>query len=342
MRGKRVLVTGGAGFLGSHFVRRCLERGAAKVHNLDCLTYAGDLTRLIDVEHDDRYTFIHGDASIQRDVHAAFRQAKPEVVVHFAAESHVTRAEVAGDEFYTSNVEATRVVLEACASTDVASVIHISTDEVYGPVLAGEASESDKPPGDGHTNHVYARTKAVADDLALGWSDRLPVIVVRPTNIFGPHQFPEKAIPRWITRALTGRPVPVWGGGHQMRQWLEVTDLLNALEVLLDRGESGRAYNVGPVPRDVTNLEVAQRIASRAGAGESHVELTAYDRPNHDVRYAVASDDLRELGWSETDLWSALDRTIDWYAANADWWRDHLPVAESIYEDSNLEGVVLR
>jgi dTDP-glucose 4,6-dehydratase len=234
----RVLVTGGLGFIGSAFVRALAADGTA-VLNVDADTYAGDERRL------------HAVASglvetVRMDVADPaladlVRAERPARIVHFAAETHVTRSEGAAEAFFRTNVEGTRNVLDAALAADVPRVVHISTDEVYGPCPDEPFGEDQKLAGEGLATSPYARSKALADDLALAYADRLDVVVARPTNCIGPWQHPEKAVPRWATRALRGERLPVWGDGRQVRDWMFVADAVSGLRVLTDRGARGTA-----------------------------------------------------------------------------------------------------
>jgi dTDP-glucose 4,6-dehydratase len=335
MNWERILVTGGAGFLGSHFVRLALDNDVKKLANLDALTYAGDLQRLADLEGDPRYRFVKGDVGSEVDVRSLLAEFQPDAVVHYAADSHVTRSESDPDQFYRTNVEGTRVVFEAAVAAGVRRVVHVSTDEVYGSIVEGAFREEDKVPGDGQASSPYAKSKALADDLARSYADRLEVIVARPTNAFGPWQFPEKVFPRWVTRALRGEPLLVWGDGLYVRQWLYAEDFARAIKLLLEEGEPGEVYNVGPRHEpEITNLDLARWLVDYLGLSEDRIEMTAYDRPAHDRRYAVDSQKVRALGWEPGDVWAQMTKTVEWYRNNPKWWERHIAEAESIYSDS--------
>jgi dTDP-glucose 4,6-dehydratase len=335
MEGKRVLVTGGAGFLGSHVVRRSLRTGAARLLNLDVLTYAGDLRRLTDVESDPRYRFLKKDIALLEDIQQIIQKEMPQIVVHLAAESHVTRSEKEADVFFRTNVEGTRLMLEGALAAGVERFLHISTDEVYGPILEGAFREEDKKPGDGQASSPYAKSKARAEDLVASYAERIPIIVARPTNAFGPYQLPEKAFARWVTRALRGAPLLVWGDGLYVRQWLYAQDFAEAIGLLAEKGEPGQIYNVGPQhDPEITNLELANWVGRYLGIPDGRVLLTRYDRPDHDRRYAVNSTKIREIGWKPRDVWRQFAETIEWYRNHPEWWKPLVPVAESIYADS--------
>jgi dTDP-glucose 4,6-dehydratase len=330
----RVLVSGGAGFLGSHFVRRGLSRGLGEIVNLDLLTYAGSSARLADVDSDARYAFVRADVADPAAVSDAFNRWRPEAVVHFAAESHVTRSERDSARFRRTNVDGTRVMLEAAARGGVSRFVHVSTDEVYGPILERAYSEEDKRPGDDQATSAYAKSKAVADDVARSFRDRLDVVVVRPTNCFGPWQFPEKACARWIARAVSNRSIPVWGDGLHVRQWLSADDLSRAIELVMDAPSPEGVYNIGPRHEpEVTNLDLARWLVAHLGLPDERLVLTAYDRPDHDRRYAIDPSRIEALGWKPGDLWRQLAETVAWYQEAESWWAPLMEEAESIYLD---------
>lgn len=328
---EQILVTGGLGFIGAAFVRRLVHDGRAVV-NADLDTYAGDVRRL---EGTSVRTERVDVASV--DFESLVGDLAPQAIVHLAAESHVTRSETEPDRFFETNVEGTRRVLEAAVRHRVPRVVHVSTDEVYGPALDHPFREDDKPPGEGRATSAYARSKAVADDLARSYADRLDVVVVRPTNCFGPWQHPEKAIPRWTTRALSEQDLPVWGDGGYVRDWMHVDDACRGIEFTLDKGESGAVYNIAPQADPMTNLEIARTIAAAAGRDDDAVYLTAYDRPDHDRRYFVDATRVRALGWTPAaSLSDALAATVRWYAEHEDWWRPMLAEAEALYADAEV------
>jgi dTDP-glucose 4,6-dehydratase len=328
----RALVTGGAGFLGSHFVRTWVAEGGEAV-TFDLLTYAGSSARLVELEGDPRHRFVHGDVTDPVAVGDVMDEARPHLVVHFAAESHVTRGERDPDRFQRTNVEGTRVALEVAARHGIARFIHVSTDEVYGPIEEGAFREDDKEPGVGRATSAYARSKALADDLARSFVG-VEVVVARPTNCFGPWQYPEKAIPRWMTRALRGKPVPVWGDGLQVRQWLAAEDLTAALLLIAGAERPEPVYNVGPRhDPEITNLDVARWLTAHLDQPEQRVVLTSYDRPDHDRRYAVDPSRIEALGWRPADVWERLASTVAWYRENEAWWGPLVEAAEAIYPD---------
>lgn len=324
----RVVVTGGLGFIGSELVRTLAAAGQP-VLNIDLDTYAGDDRRLAGVAADMVETVKVDVAG--SDIADLLAAERPAVVFHLAAETHVTRSENAAEQFFHTNVEGTRRVLEAAGS---ARVVHMSTDEVYGPCPGDPYREDQKQPGEGNATSAYARSKALADDLAAGYADRVDVIVARPTNCIGPWQHPEKAVPRWIIRALRGERLPVWGDGQQVRDWMFVSDAVAGLRALAERGERGGIYNLGPVGGDLPNLQIAQIVARAAGADADAVYLSHYDRPQHDRRYAVDSARIAALGWSaDYDLERALHQTVAWYRDHEDWWSSLVDDAEALYAD---------
>jgi dTDP-glucose 4,6-dehydratase len=326
-----VMVTGGLGFLGSAFARLAARAGA-RVMNLDAFTYAADERRLAELPSGAVRTE-HLDVA-EDGVAEAVERAAPSMIVHFAAESHVTRSERHPDLFYHSNVEGTRRVLEASEAAGTELVVHVSTDEVYGPCEGSPFKEEDKLPGEGLATSAYARSKALADDLARSYRDRVPVTVVRPTNCYGPWQHPEKAIPRWATRVLRGERVPVWGDGMHTRDWMHVDDACRGIRTVVERGAPGEVYNLGPQGEQLPNVAIARALCELAGAEEGLVYLTAYDRRDHDRRYAIDSGRLRALGWSPRHgLVDGLSSTLEWYRRNVSWWAPLVEDADLLYRD---------
>ena len=300
--------------------------------NVDLNTYAGDERRLAGVAPGLVETVRMDVAG--PELAELVRRERPPLIVHFAAETHVTRSEGAAEAFFRANVEGTRGVLDAAVSAGVPRVVHMSTDEVYGPCPGEPFGEHQKLAGEGLATSAYARSKALADDLALSYADRLDVVIARPTNCIGPWQHPEKAVPRWATRALRGERLPVWGDGLQVRDWMYVADAVAGLRALAERGERGNAYNVGPAAEAVPNVEIARMVARAAGSGDDAVYLSEYDRPQHDRRYAVSTDRIAALGWSATHtLEQAVAETVAWYRDHGDWWRTLVPEAEGLYAD---------
>lgn len=322
MTDRRVLVTGGCGFIGSCFVRRLLERDPnVRVTNLDLLTYAGNPANLASVEDSSRYRFVHGDVRDPETVTALVGEA--DQIVHFAAESHVDRStsEKAG-AFIETNVYGTFVLLEAMRLTRPgARFLQIGTDEVYGDVAAPASPDETAMLA---PSSPYSASKAGADHLALSFARThgLDVMVSRCTNNYGPYQYPEKLIPLFVTNALDDEPLPLYDGGTQIRDWLRVEDHCEALLLLLATGLPGEIYNVGANQEpERTNAEVTEMILSCTGKPDSLVEHRHGLRPGHDQRYAVATDKLRALGWSpQAGLEAGIEQTVRWYAENRDWW----------------------
>ena len=314
----RLLVTGGAGFIGSNFVRYALQQSdSVRITNLDALTYAGNLASLQDVAEDPRYTFVQGDI---RDPELVDRLvADADAVVHFAAESHVDRSIDGPKEFLETNVVGAGVVFDACRRHDIDRVVHISTDEVYGSIEEPDSFAEDDPLV---PNSPYSVSKAAADLLARSYAVTygFPITVTRTANNFGPYHYPEKVIPLFVTNLIDGQTVPLYGDGRNVRDWTYVLDNVAAQWLVLTEGERGAVYNVG-AGSEMSNKELTYAILDRFGLGEEMIEFVP-DRPGHDLRYSVDTARIRELGWAPaTDFEAALDATIDWYRTNEWWWR---------------------
>lgn len=315
----RLLVTGGAGFIGSNFIHYVLDHApSAQVLNLDALTYAGNLENLRDVEAHPRYTFIQGRVEDRTLVERLMDDV--DAVIHFAAESHVDRSIADATPFLTTNVLGTHVLLEAARKTGVGRVLHISTDEVYGS-LGPEGSCTEESPL--QPRSPYAASKAGADHLALAYAHthRLPMLVARLSNNYGPYQYPEKFLPLLITNALLDEALPIYGNGQNVREWLHVEDACRALMLLLQHGRPGEVYNVG-AGEGRPNLEVARMVLQIIGRPESLITFVA-DRPGHDFRYALDCAKIhRELGWAPTIPYAdGLHRVIAWYREHGPWWK---------------------
>ncbi len=327
-----VLVTGGAGFIGSNFVRHALRaHDDWHVTTLDKLTYAGRRENLHDVIDHPRHTFVHDD--IRNAAVSAPLVEQAEIVVHFAAETHVDRSIQSAGEFIRTDVEGTFVLLEAARrATRLRRFIQISTDEVYGSVPSGASRETDelKP------RNPYAASKAGADRLAYSyWATyNVPVIITRASNNYGPYQFPEKVIPLFVTNAIEDMPVPLYGDGKNVRDWLHVDDHCSALDLLIATGASGEVYNVGG-GNEVMNIDLTGRILSALGKPSTLIKPVA-DRPGHDRRYALDTTKLRGIGWSpRVPFERGLRDTIEWYRTNDWWWRpikEADPAFRSYYE----------
>ena len=313
-----VLVTGGAGFIGSNFVRYALRAHPDwRVTTLDKLTYAGRRENLHDVMDDPRHRFVHGDVADAAVATPLVRDAN--IVVHFAAETHVDRSILSAGEFITTDVFGTFVLLEAARDAPaLRRFVQISTDEVYGSVPEGSSRETDelKP------RNPYSASKAGADRLAYSyWATYdLPVIITRASNNYGPYQFPEKVIPLFVTNAIDDIQVPLYGDGLNERDWLHVEDHCRAVDRLIEAAENGEVYNVGG-GNHVRNVDLTHRILNLAGKTDSLIRHVA-DRPGHDRRYSLDTTKLRALGWApQVAFDSGLAATVDWYRQNEWWWR---------------------
>ncbi|HSK22112.1 MAG TPA: dTDP-glucose 4,6-dehydratase [Egicoccus sp.] len=313
----RLLVTGGAGFIGSNFVRHVLATtDDVEVTNLDALTYAGNLASLGDVADDPRYRFVHGDVCDTALVDA--EMARADAVAHFAAESHVDRSIDGPAEFLRTNVLGAGVVFDAARRHEVGRVLHISTDEVYGSIDVGSFAETDPL----EPNNPYSVSKAAADLLARSYATTygFPITVTRTANNFGPYHHPEKMIPLFVTNLIDGGDVPLYGDGGNVRDWTYVLDNVAAQWLVLTEGEPGAVYNVG-AGNERSNRELTLQILDHFGYGEERVDLVP-DRPGHDRRYSIDSSRVRALGWApQVSLDDAIEDTIRWYREHEDWWR---------------------
>ncbi|HEY8550303.1 MAG TPA: dTDP-glucose 4,6-dehydratase [Vicinamibacterales bacterium] len=327
-----ILVTGGAGFIGSNFVRYALRTHPDwHVTTLDKLTYAGRLENLKDVMHDPRHTFVRGDIA-DAGVAAPLVQAA-DYVVHFAAETHVDRSILEAGEFIRTDVIGTFVLLEAARKAPhLKRFVQISTDEVYGSVPEGSSRETDEL----RPRNPYSASKAGADRLAYSyWATYgVPVIVTRASNNYGPNQFPEKVIPLFITNLIDGLPVPLYGDGQNVRDWLHVEDHCRAVDMLLTVSTPGEVYNIGG-GNEVRNVDLTHRLLNLLGRDESFIRRVE-DRPGHDRRYSLDTSKLRALGWTPIhDFEEGLARTVAWYRENEWWWRpikEQDPAFRAYYE----------
>ena len=313
----RLLVTGGAGFIGSNFVRHVLaEDAGVHVTNLDALTYAGTLTSLHDLEDHPRHRFVHGDVRDAGLVDELMGAA--DALVHFAAETHVDRSIDGPAPFLSTNVDGSGVVFDAARRHGLERILHVSTDEVYGSIGHGAFDEDDPL----LPNSPYAASKAAADLLARAYrvTYDVPIMVTRTTNNFGPYHFPEKMIPLFVTNLIEGRTVPLYGDGGHVRDWTYVGDNVAAQWRVLTEGEPGAIYNVG-AGNERSNRALTLALLERFGLDEGMIEHVA-DRPGHDRRYAVDTTRIEALGWRPRyDLDEALDATIAWYRDHEWWWR---------------------
>ena len=322
-----ILVTGGAGFIGSNFIY--YERKTHpedRVVCLDALTYAGNLSTLKPLLDDPMFRFVKGDIADRPFVYALFEEEKFDAVVNFAAESHVDRSLENPEIFLKSNILGTQVLMDACRQYGVARYHQVSTDEVYGdlPLDRPDLFFTEETPI--HTSSPYSASKASADLLVLAYARTfgLPVTITRCSNNYGPFHFPEKLIPLMITRALADQPLPVYGTGENVRDWLYVEDHCSAIDLVLRKGRIGEVYNVGG-HNERTNLEVVKKVLKALGKSEDLITFVT-DRPGHDRRYAIDPSKIHnELGWlPATCFEDGIQKTVDWYLNNREWWENIL------------------
>jgi dTDP-glucose 4,6-dehydratase len=344
----KIIVTGGAGFIGSTACRHLLKQPNNRIINVDKLTYAANLASLDAVARHPRYTFVKADICDAAAMRELLYETGPDAVLHLAAESHVDRSINGSDAFVRTNVLGTHVLLEAARSywmslpplrKDAFRFVHVSTDEVYGS-LGPDGLFSETTPY--QPSSPYSASKAGADHLAGAWfrTYGLPVIITNCSNNYGPYQFPEKLIPLMILNGLEEKPLPVYGTGANVRDWLYVEDHVKALQLILEKGRPGERYNIGG-GNERTNLEVVERICDTLDelvpAATSRRRLIAFvpDRPGHDQRYAIDASKLeRELGWrAEETFESGLAKTVRWYLDNRDWWQ---PLRQRVYQGERL------
>jgi len=330
----RLLVTGGAGFIGSNFIRYILHRHRDwQVTNLDKLTYAGNLENLKDVQDDSKYHFVRGDI-VDRQLVSDLLQDKVDAVVNFAAESHVDRSILDASPFIETNIKGTEVLLEGIRQYDVERFIQISTDEVYGSIDKGSFTETSPLT----PSSPYSASKAAADLLCCSYFQtyHVPIIITRSTNNFGPYQYPEKLVPLAITNALEHKPIPIYGDGLNVRDWIHVDDHCRALEVVIQKGRPGEIYNIA-ANEQKTNLELIHSLLDMMGKPRELITFVT-DRPGHDRRYALDTTKItQELGWKPVyPLDKALATTADWYLNHESWWRqiksgDYLQYYQRMY-----------
>ncbi|MEO8368960.1 MAG: dTDP-glucose 4,6-dehydratase [Candidatus Solibacter sp.] len=314
----KILVTGGAGFIGSAFVRMAIGETDLSVVNFDKLTYAGNLENLTPIDGDPRYRFVQGDICDAEAVNALVAEERPDAIVHFAAESHVDRSILSPEPVVRTNYNGTFTMLEAARLHKIARFVHVSTDEVYGSLEAPADADEFYPL---NPSSPYSASKAASDLLVRSYfvTFKLPVLITRASNNYGPYQFPEKLIPLMITNALAGRSLPVYGDGQQVRDWLFVDDHCRGILAVLNKGRDGEIYNIGG-NRSLPNLEVVHQVLKGTGQPESLISYVQ-DRPGHDRRYALTSEKLLgETGWQPVMNFEAgLSRTIEWYRSNSEW-----------------------
>lgn len=316
---KTLLVTGGAGFIGSHFIRSMLGKYPEyRIVNLDKLTYAGNPDNLRDVEKDPRYAFVHGDICDAALVDRVMEEHRISVIVNFAAETHVDRSLMEPGAFIQTDVYGTYVLLEASRKYGVERFHQVSTDELYGAVMEGSSVETDilEP------RSPYSASKAGGDHMVCAYtvSFGVPATITRGSNNIGPFQYPEKVVPLFITNAIDDRPLPIYGDGRQMRDYQYVLDHCEGIDLVLHRGEPGEIYNLG-TGVETRNMDMARFILKRLGKPETLIQHVN-DRPGHDRRYSLNCDKIKKLGWrSRHTFEEALEQTMTWYVDNEWWWR---------------------
>ncbi len=335
-----ILVTGGAGFIGANFVHYQLrEHPDDRVVCLDALTYAGNLENLTEALKDSRFRFVKGDIADRETVYALFEEEKPDIVVNFAAESHVDRSITQPELFLRTNILGTQVLMDACRRYGVRRYHQVSTDEVYGdlPLDRPDLFFTEETPI--HTSSPYSASKASADLLVLAYfrTFHLPVSITRCSNNYGPYHFPEKLIPLMITRALNDQSLPVYGKGENIRDWLYVEDHCAAIDLVMRRGREGEVYNVGG-HNERTNLDVVKTVLRELGKPESLITFVT-DRPGHDRRYAIDPGKIHaELGWlPRTRFDDGMHQTVQWYLNNRPWW-EHILAGEYQHYYQSMYG----
>ena len=316
----RLFVTGGAGFIGSNYVRHVLTHTDDRVTVFDALTYAGNLDNLRSLQDNPRFSFVKGDITDREAVLAAL--GGHDGVVHFAAESHVDRSIISPDEFVHTNCDGTNVMCDAARQGGITRFVHVSTDEVYGSIEEGSFTELDRL----CPRSPYSASKAGSDLIALSYysTHGLPVIVTRSSNNFGPYQFPEKVIPLFITNLLDGQKVPLYGDGMNVRDWCFVEDNCAAIDLVLRSGTIGEIYNIG-AGNEITNRSLTAAVLQLLDRDDSMIEFVD-DRLGHDRRYSIDTSKIETLGWSpQRDFFEALEETVTWYRDNRWWWEPLRP-----------------
>lgn len=336
---KAVLITGGCGFIGANFIHHMRStRPELEIINLDKLTYSGNPDNLKSLKDDPHYQFVRGDITDEDLILSLLRENNIQALVHFAAESHVDRSISGAKAFVQANVVGTHVLLERAREywTDTLSkdssfrFVHISTDEIYGTLGEDGLFSEDSP---FRPNSPYAATKAGADLLVRAYFETygLPTLIARPSNNYGPYQFPEKFIPLMITNLMEDKPVPIYGKGLNVRDWIFVTDTCRAIDLIMEKGKPGEAYNVGG-ETEKQNIDVAREVLALFGKEESYLSFVT-DRPGHDLRYALDNKKIKgELGWKQTVAFKdGIEQTISWYKDNEWWWK---PLKERLFRES--------
>ena len=329
----KIVVTGGAGFIGGNFVHHMVNKYPDyEIVNLDLLTYAGNLETLKPVEDRPNYRFVRGDIADRKFVFELFEKERPDMIVNFAAESHVDRSITDPEAFVRTNVMGTTTLLDACREYGIQRYHQVSTDEVYGdlPLDRPDLFFTEQTPL--HTSSPYSASKAAADLLCNAYQRTygLPITISRCSNNYGPYQFPEKLIPLMIANALADKPLPVYGEGLNVRDWLYVEDHCAAIDLILEKGKVGQVYNIGG-HNEMRNIDIVKRILSLLDKPESLITYVT-DRKGHDMRYAIDPSFIhRELGWlPETKFEDGIQKTIKWYLDNRSWWEE---IVSGAYQD---------
>ncbi|MFH1478620.1 MAG: dTDP-glucose 4,6-dehydratase [Candidatus Omnitrophota bacterium] len=312
-----ILVTGGCGFIGSNFIRHILGRYPGyKIINLDKLTYCGNLDNLTDIENNPNYKFVKGDICDESIVNQLVKSSS--VIVNFAADTHVDRSIADASDFISTNVKGVYILLESARRNGIDKFVQVSTDEVYGSILEGSFKEEDAL----HPNSPYSASKAAGDLLALSYYStfKLPIVITRSSNNFGPYQYPEKIIPLFITNLLEGKKVPLYGDGLNVRDWLYVLDNCKAIDLILHKGKIGEIYNIGG-EYEIPNIRLTRTILKLLNKDDDMIELVE-DRLGHDRRYSLDCSKIKKLGFKPKKSFDvAIKETVEWYTSNASWWK---------------------
>ena len=326
----KILVTGGAGFIGSNFIRLVLNGDPeCEIVNLDKLTYAANLNNLKDVEKNPRYKFVKSDICDKNVVEKLME--KVDTVVNFAAETHVDRSIMSANPFITTNVSGTTNLLEVARKNDIKKFIHISTDEVYGSINKAAFTEDDKL----NPSNPYSASKAATDMVAISFFKTygIPIIITRTTNNFGPYQHPEKLIPKMIINAILDKELSVYGEGKNIRDWLFVEDNCSGIRLLLEKGKNGEIYNIARGESNTSNVKIVKMILNKLGKSEKLIKFVK-DRPGHDFRYAINCEKIKKLGWAPQNSFdTALTKTISWYTKNTTWWKPIIKTKINFHND---------
>ena len=338
-----IFVTGGAGFIGSNFIKYMLSNYKYKIINYDKLTYAGNLENLADVEENPNYVFVKGDICDDAMVRATLEKYECDTIVNFAAESHVDRSILGAKDFVQTNVLGTQVLLDAAKDLKIEKYLQVSTDEVYGslPEDRNDLKFTEENPI--KTNSPYSASKAASDLLCNAYyqTHHLPVLITRCSNNYGPYQFPEKLIPLMIAKAIDGEKLPVYGDGMNVRDWLYVIDHCSGISVVLHKGKIGEIYNIGG-NNEWHNIDIVKLILRYLNKGEDQIQYVK-DRPGHDRRYAIDSTKIqKELGWKAIYKFEdGIKETIQWYIENEKWWRKVMSGEYMKYYEKNYAGKLL-